>query len=110
MTITNPDQVEGYYRFPDLTSQVEYLAETVAFSIREDFAEELRFLRGYDAARKSIQQVIDIPDRRLDLLLRLLYQNGGRLSQAKRELFAEVSNEEIARIEKVFAENFAVKA
>ena len=109
MTISNPDQVEGYYRFPDLTSQVEYLAETVAFSIREDFAEELRFLRSYDAARKSIQQIIDIPDRRLDLLLRLLYQNGGRLSQAKRELFTEVSNEELARIEKVFAENFSAK-
>jgi len=109
MTITNPDQVEGYYRFPDLTSQAEYLAKTVALSIREDFAEELRFLRGYDAARKTIQQVIDMPDRRLDILLRLLHQNGGRLAKAKREQFAEVSDEELGRIEKVFSEAFGAE-
>lgn len=106
MAITNPDKVEGYYRFPDLTSQVEYLAATVALSIREDFAEELRFLRGYDSARLSIREIIDIPDRRLDLLLRLLHQNRGHLAKAKREQFAEVSDEELVRIEKVFSESF----
>ncbi|MDP2784891.1 MAG: Fic family protein [Sulfurimicrobium sp.] len=108
MTITNPDQIEGYYRFPDLTTQVEYLADTVALSIREDFAEELRFLRGFDAARQSIREIIDMPDRRLDLLLRLLHQNEGRLARAKREQFAEVLDEELEKIEKIFSESFGV--
>ena len=108
MTITNPDQVEGYYRYPDLTTQAEYLAKTVARSIREDFAEELRFLRGYDAARQSMRLVVDMPDRRLDLLLRLLHQNGGRLARAKREQFAEVSDKELQAIEKAFSESFGV--
>lgn len=106
MMIINPDQVEGYYRFPDLTPQAEYLAKTVALSIREDFAEELRFLRGYDAARKNIREIIDMPDRNLDLLLRLLHQNGGKLAKAKRHKFAEVSDEELERIEKAFSESF----
>jgi Fic family protein len=106
MMVTNPDQIEGYYRFPDLTTQVEYLAATVALSIREDFTEELRFLRSFDAARQSIREIIDMPDRRLDLLLRLLHQNGGLLSQAKREQFAEILDEELERIEKSFSASF----
>lgn len=108
MTINNADKVESYYRFPDLTPQAEYLAETVSLSIREDFAEELRFLRGYDAARHSIREIIDMPDRRLDLLLRLLHQNGGRLFNVKRAMFEEVSDEEIEKIEYAFSESFRV--
>lgn len=75
-------------------------------SIREDFAEELRFLRGYDAARQAIRAIADIPDRRLDLLLRLLHQNQGRLAKGKRGQFAELLDEELTRIEVTFAEAF----
>lgn len=107
MTIKNPDQVESYYRFPDLTPQAEYLARTVALSIREDFAGELRFLRGYDAARQSIREIVDMPDRRLDLLVRLLYQNGGRLAKARREQFAEISDAELEKIEQGFSASFS---
>jgi hypothetical protein len=106
VTVTNPEDVGGYYRFPDLTPQVEYLLRTVGISIREDFAEELRFLRGYDAARQAIRAIADIPDRRLDLLLRLLHQNQGHLAKGKRGQFAELADEELARIEAAFAEGF----
>lgn len=106
LTITNPTAVEGYYRFPDLTPQVEYLSRTVATTIREDFAGELRFLKGFDEAREAARGVVDMPDRRLDLLLRLLHQNGGRLSKGKRDQFAELSDEELGRIEAGFAVAF----
>jgi hypothetical protein len=109
MQVLNPDQVEGYYRFPDLTAQAEYLAQTVAMTIHEDMVEELRFLRGYDAARGAIRELVDMPDRRLDLLLQLLHQNGGSLSMIKREQFKELTDQELARIEQAFAESFAVR-
>lgn len=106
LTITNPETVEGYYRYPDLSAQTAYLIRTVTTSIREDFAEELRFLLGYDAAREATRGVVDLPDRRLDLLLRLLHQNGGTLSRSKRELFAELTDEEVTRIERGFVASF----
>jgi hypothetical protein len=106
LTITNAETVEGYYRYPDLSAQTAYLIRTVTASIREDFAEELRFLLGHDAAREATRSVVDLPDRRLDLLLRLLHQNGGTLSRSKRELFAELTDEEVARIERGFVESF----
>lgn len=106
LDLLNPEQVESYYRYPDLTAQAEYLAETVALTVREDVVEELRFLRGYDAARESIRDVVDLPDRRLDLLLRLLHQNGGRLSRAKRAHFREIENDELGRIERAYQQAF----
>ncbi|MHB9102840.1 MAG: hypothetical protein ACYC2E_15185, partial [Sulfuricella sp.] len=106
LVVNNPAGVEAYYRFPDLTAQVEYLIATVGLSIREDFAEELRFLRGYDTAREGVRSVVDMPDRRLDLLLRLLHQNQGRLAMGRRGQFAELSDVELAQIEAAFAEAF----
>jgi hypothetical protein len=106
LRLLNPDQVESYYRYPDLTAQAEYLAETVAITVREDVAEELRFLCGFDAARGALRDIVDMPDRHLDRLLQLLHQNGGRLSKRKRDQFKEVADEELARIEAAFQAAF----
>ena len=44
-------------------------------------------------------QVVDMPDVRLRLLIKLLHQNHGRLSKAKRGEYAELTDQEIDRIE-----------
>jgi hypothetical protein len=82
------------------------LIRTVTLSIREDFVEELRFLRSYDSARAALREVVDLPDRRLDLLLRLLHQNGGRLAKSKRIQFSEITDAELGKIETAFAAAF----
>jgi len=106
--LLNPDEVESYYRYPDLTAQAEYLAETVAITVREDVAEELRFLRGFDSAREAVRDIVDMPDRHLDRLLRLLHQNGGRLSKRKKALFGELHDDELTRIEEAYQNAFRV--
>jgi len=40
-----------------------------------------------------------MPDRRASLLVRLILQNNGRLSQTKRATFSELKDEEISFIE-----------
>lgn len=55
-----------------------------------------------------VRHIVDMPDRRLDLLLRLLYQNQGRLSRTKRPQFAELTDAEIRAIEAAFAKAFAI--
>ena len=53
-------------------------------------------------------EIVDLPDRLLDLLLRLAAQNGGRLSKAKRERhFAMLTDDEIARIDAALADALA---
>ncbi|PJA25507.1 MAG: hypothetical protein COX57_03005 [Alphaproteobacteria bacterium CG_4_10_14_0_2_um_filter_63_37] len=110
LTINNPQEVEGYYRYPDLTRQAEYLCDTVAYAVEEDLAEELRFLAGYDNARRAMQEVVDMPDRRLELFIQLLHQNGGKLSNSKRGTFQELSAAEIAALEEAYVAAFGANA
>jgi hypothetical protein len=93
------NETAALYRYFDATPQAEFLYNQVAETIQEDFKKELDFLSIYDASLSAIRTVVDMPDRRASLLVRLCLQNGGRLSRAKRPQFAELSDEEIAEIE-----------
>jgi len=44
-----------------------------------------------------------MPDRRASLLVRLIMQSKGRLAKNKRDMFSEITDEELARIEKGIA-------
>jgi Fic family protein len=87
------------YRFFDATAQAEYLYDRVAETIRVDLKEELDFLSVYDKALEGVLNIVDMPDRKASLLVRLCLQNGGRLSKNKRDQFSELTDEEITRLE-----------
>jgi hypothetical protein len=97
----------AWYQYPDLTAQTEALFRFVEQTIERDLPEELDYLRGYDRTKRLMQGVVDLPDRKLDLFIRLSHQNGGKLSAAKREgLFAMLTDEEVARLEDAVREGF----
>jgi Fic family protein len=106
LTINNPEEASGSYRYPDLTRQAHYLLTAVEQTINTELVSEILFIRGYDRAKLAIREVIDMPDRRMDLLIKLLHQNKGVLSAKKRSQFAEIDDEEMLRIQSVFAEAF----
>ena len=88
------------YQYPDLTFQTEALFRFVEQTIERDLPEELDYLRGYDRTKRLMQGVVDLPDQKLDLFIRLCNQNGGKLSAAKREgQFAMLTDNEIKRLE-----------
>src|SRR5205823_7875237 len=84
--------------------QAEFLYDRVEETIRIDFKEELDFLQAFDAAIAGVREIVDMPDRRLDLLVRICLRGGGRLSKSKRGLFAELTDDEIKRIESAIQE------
>lgn len=102
MTIEN--ETAHLYRFWDATPQAEYLYEALAEAVDIDLPEELRSLHAYDAGLKALLDIVDMPDRRANLLMRLLIQNGYRLSKSKRNQFDEISDGEIAAIEQAVRE------
>src|SRR5271154_721140 len=63
--------------------------------------EEIGFPAIFDGAVRKVLDIVDMPDRRASLLVRLILQNKGRLSDSKRSLFAEISEDELHDIEKV---------
>ena len=69
--------------------------------------QEADYLRRYDTFRTQIAAIVEMPDRTIDLLFRLLRQNGGRLS--KRALdseFSQLTQPEAAKIEAAYAQSF----
>ena len=59
--------------------------------------------------KSEIRDIVDMPDKDLDLMIRLLHQNQGMLASRKRKLFDKLTETEISRMEKVFREIFIRK-
>lgn len=106
LTILNPSEVESYFRYPDLTSQCVYLGKTFQQSIEIDLHVELDFLFKYDDIKKEIQQIVDMPDRLIDLAIKFMHQNNGVISKRKRNELSMLNDEEIQKIEAKFKEIF----
>lgn len=87
LTNNNPVAVSGAYRFPDLTLQALYLLQGVEQTIHTELATEIAFIHSYDAARAAIALVLDMPDARIDLIIKLLYQTGARWPGASARCF-----------------------
>jgi hypothetical protein len=87
------------YRYFDATAFAEYLYDRVADTVRCDLREELGFVAVFDRALAGVREVVDMPDRRASLFVRLCLQNDGRLSAAKRWQFPELEDAEIAAME-----------
>lgn len=98
MTVHN--ETAAWYRYIDMTPQVEALFRFIGQTIETEMAGELEFLASYDRAKRAIQEIADLPDRKIDLFIRFCLQNNGRLSENKRrDSFAFLSDSEVARME-----------
>lgn len=98
MTVHN--NTARWYRYIDLTAQAEALFRFIEETIETELAEELAFLAKYDETKRAIQEIVDMPDRHIDLFIRFCLQNNGRLSKRKRAShFDTLSDQEIARME-----------
>ena len=99
------NETADFYRFFDATPQAEFLFSCVARTVDVDLPNETAFLAGYDAFKKRVSLLIDMPDRLIDLLFRFLRQNDGALSRRGRENeFADLTAPEVAQIEAIYKE------
>ncbi len=98
MTVQN--DTADWYRFIDMTPQAEALFKFVEQTIDTELVEELAFLANYDQTKRAIQEIVDMPDRKIDLFIQACLQNGGRLSAHKRDShFDFLSDKEVAHME-----------
>ena len=99
MTVHN--DTARWYRCIDMTPQAESLFRFIEQTIATEVPDELAFLANYDKAKKAIGEIVDMPDRKVDLIIRFCRQNRGRLSARKRaQHFEFLSDDEVARIER----------
>ena len=102
------NDTHDFYRFFDATPHAEFLYACVEQTIERDLPYETAFLRRYDEFRRRIEDMVDMPERTIDLLFRFLSQNQGILSNRAREKeFAALTDEEAKRIETAYADAFS---
>lgn len=108
MTVHN--DTARWYRYIDMTPQAEALFGFIDQTIDTELARELAFLASYDKTKSAIQEIVDMPDLKIDLFIRFCLQNNGRLSARKRvSHFDFLSDEEIARMEQVVRSAYGSK-
>jgi|LULR01.1.fsa_nt_gb Fic family protein len=88
------------YRYFDATKQAEFFFECVEETVNKTLPEEVDYLKKYDTLNNFIKNYIDMPDKLVDLLIRFLDQNSGKLSKRAREKeFSQLTESEIDAIE-----------
>ncbi len=98
------------YRYFDATKQAEFFFECVEETVNKTLPDEVEYLRKYDLLNEFIKNYIDMPDKLVDLLIRFLVQNGGKLSKRAREKeFKKLTDREIQAIEQKYADVFMLK-
>jgi hypothetical protein len=98
MTVHN--DTASWYRYMDLTAQAEALFGFIEKTANTELVKELAFLEKYDQVKSALQEIVDMPDRSIDLFIRFCLHNRGRLSARKRDShFAFLTDEEATRME-----------
>jgi hypothetical protein len=99
LTINN--DTDDLYRYPDLTAVCQATFYWLERAIEVELVAELDFLRRFDEVRARMREVVEMPDKKEQLFIKLTLRNGGRLSPHKRRLFAQLDDATIAALEAI---------
>jgi len=98
------NETADYYRYFDATPHAEFLFDCIERTIEIELPDELRFLSARDDFHRAVTDLIDMPEKTLDILFRMLRQNEGQFSQRmlKRE-FERLLESEVHEIEQIYS-------
>ncbi|MEN6386010.1 MAG: Fic family protein [Phycisphaerales bacterium] len=103
------NQTSVHYRYPDMTAIAEALFGFIQATIEKEMVEELDFLKNYDVTKRAIQEIIDMPDNRIDLFIRLSLQSKGVISSKKlKSHFPELTETEVQKMQDAIQKSFRV--
>ncbi len=93
------------FRFFDATRQAEFLSAAVMETVRNTLPREIEYLRRYDLAKSRIENFLEMPEHKFDLMMGFLRQNAGQFSKRAREKeFGALTDDEVAAIENIYAD------
>ena len=102
--ITVKNDTADFYRFIDMTPIVEEFQKIVLTTIQTEWKAELNYLQSYDKMRSAMRDIVDMPDKKANQFIMFVQQNNGVLPQSRRKLFSELSDEEVAGLEKAVSQ------
>ncbi len=100
-----------FYRYFDATPHAEFLYACVEQTVDVDLPEEIAFLEAYERFALGVKGIVEMPDRQVELLRKILQQGNGRLSRRARENeFSPFTDDEVARVEALYGLHFQPQA
>lgn len=100
--LTVKNDSADFYRFPDMTPMAEYLYDVVEKTINKDFREELVFVMNYNKTVERMKETVDMPDKLINLFIKLSMQSPQGISKSKRKSFFKMlTDEEIDKLERI---------
>ena len=94
------------YRFLRADREVAFLHDMIRQAVREEIPQELAYLKGYDAAFSELNDELDLPQKDLSALIRMIQSNRGRLSAHRRKQYGHLPTHVLDRIEEVVGRSF----
>lgn len=100
--MTVEQESKSFYQYVDFTHMTEYLFSCIDKTIHDHIEREIEFLVHYDKTKIAIQNIVDMPDNKIDLFIKCVIQNHGNLSMQKRKrLFPLLTENEIKQLSKI---------
>ena len=88
------------YRYPDLTSHILFLYKMMETAISEDLVKEVTYIIKYDLVKSIIEELYDLPNKDLDLLIKFVIQNNGKVATRKRvRFYGWIPESDLSRLE-----------
>jgi hypothetical protein len=101
-------ETAGFYRFVDYTRIAEDLGRWIDETVNVELKDELEFMVSYRSARRSIEELVDLPDREINNFIRIVLNNRGRMSNAKRPMFSRLNDNQIAALAEAVRKAFGL--
>lgn len=95
------DKTDLHYRYIDFTLFAEYLFFCVEETIHTDFKNELEYLVNYDKVKPLLQEIVDMPDKYIDLFIQVVLQHGALSNKKRKAQFSMLTEAEIAEMEAI---------
>ena len=93
-----------FYRHFDFTQIVEVFFGAVEQTLKTELLPELDYLVRWEKSRSRMREIVDMPDRKAAQFIFFTQQNKGVFPKGRRNMFQELSDEEVASLAKAVRE------
>jgi len=90
------DDAMPAWRYPDLTSQTEYIGEVVRLTIEVEMSKEASYLRDMELAREGVKNILEGPNSDIDQIIRSVRENGWTVSNKLMKTFLALADPAMA--------------
>jgi hypothetical protein len=97
------------YRFFNADREVAFLHDMIKQAVQEEIPREIAWLQGYDLAFSTLNDELDLPQKDLSALIRMIQSNNGTLSAKRRKQYYYLPEEVLDRIQEVVGQAFETR-